>query len=166
MRRQVHQACRGDRAAAALRRQQLRSRNQLAAFAYVGAYPCIELAPLARISAMDEPVAVAARRAAFWFLYRGARKIFMKAGFNPLCVSLNRLMPLAIRSRRQHAFARPERSFPDMNIRCCNNIRACGVTVSQIKESRFCARDLFLELMDTSSLRVILRCPPKAGLEG
>jgi hypothetical protein len=47
------------------------------------AYPRIEIAPLARVSAVDEPVAVAARCAAFLFLYIGARKIFVKVGFNP-----------------------------------------------------------------------------------
>jgi hypothetical protein len=124
-RRQVCQACRGDRAAVALRRQQLRRRDQRAAFAYMRAYPRIELAPLARISAVDEPVAVAARRSAFLFLYRRARKIFVKAGFNPCCASLNRLMPLAIHSRRQNAFARLEGSFPGVNIRCRKDVRAC-----------------------------------------
>jgi hypothetical protein len=89
------------------------------------AYPRIELAPLARIFAVDEPVAVAARRSAFWFLYRGARKNFVKAGFNPRRTSSNRLTALAIRSRRQNAFARPERSFPGLNIRCRKDVRAC-----------------------------------------
>jgi hypothetical protein len=103
----------------------MRGRDQLAAFADMGPDLRIELAAFARVSAVDEPVAVAARCAALFLPCRHVRKIFVKAGFNPCRSSLNRLVPFAIRSRRQNAFARPERSFPGLNIRCRNEVRAC-----------------------------------------
>jgi hypothetical protein len=62
---------------AALQREQLDSGDQLPAFADMGAYSCIEGAPLARVSAVGQPVRVAARRAAFGRLYRRARKFFV-----------------------------------------------------------------------------------------
>src|ERR1700733_785190 len=92
----------------------------------MGAYPRIERAPLAGVFAVRQPVGVAARRAAFGFLYRCARrKIIMKAEFNLGRTGLKRLSSLGIRSRRQNAFARPEGSFPVVNIRCGFCVRAC-----------------------------------------
>jgi hypothetical protein len=82
----------------------------------MGPYLRIELAPLARVLAVDEPVAVAARRATLFLRCRRVGKNFVKVGFNLCRTSLNRLVAFAIRSRRQDAFARPERSFPGVNI--------------------------------------------------
>src|SRR5579862_925113 len=48
----------------------------------------------------------------------------MKAEFNLGGTELKRLASLGIRSRRQNAFARPEGSFPVVNIRCRFAVRA------------------------------------------